>query len=411
MPTSSTKKKEDKKKKRKGGKKLQMKSDPIDEEEEKKLAEAFQASSFGLQASRLDRVENSFVRSAPPTCPDSPPCDGCLQPFAGTMQCSKCESVFYCGSECQASHWKATHKGECAALKELNEDRARKVLGKFESFRDWTDLDLAGAYKAAVHQGLHNKIRQVMLLDKTYLVERYRHVPVYICYTECVMNVLFRGQRAEGKARTFSPSLDSFNYMDGLRIKGYVRSHPDALDTWLQASVQVLHAAADRTSLRMPGRRSAAHNSALEVWGDWSMVFASSVASRAILTPIPSTNGSEGETAEKRRRLREDHARRVVVTLRDALHLLRVSDPGLELQLLETTVLEVAARVYVRIEESRIGINVASILNLTMGNAIVFHNVVLPAAERELEIGRSLTKQEASAHMARTLRRMKLLDI
>jgi len=28
-------------------------------------------------------------------------------------RCSKCRAMLYCGAECQAAHWKRTHKLEC----------------------------------------------------------------------------------------------------------------------------------------------------------------------------------------------------------------------------------------------------------------------------------------------------------
>ena len=33
----------------------------------------------------------------------------------GTKKCRRCQAVWYCGVDCQAAHWKAGHKEECAA--------------------------------------------------------------------------------------------------------------------------------------------------------------------------------------------------------------------------------------------------------------------------------------------------------
>jgi MYND finger len=235
MPPSAS---SSKKKKEKGGKKKQQHNKPqaIDDEEIKKLSEEFMASSLGPQFRRREERINCPGWVEPPTCPDNPPCDGCRKRFAGTMQCAGCESVFYCGRECQVAHWTATHKAECALLKQRNHETAKRVLGLFAYGIDWNDLDLAGAYKAAVHLGLHDKIREAMELDRIgIMAERCEDVGVFLCYTRIVMNTLFVGQRAEGKK---DQETNSFNCMDGLRIKGYVKSHPAALDTWLRASVE-----------------------------------------------------------------------------------------------------------------------------------------------------------------------------
>ena len=43
-------------------------------------------------------------------------CDG-----LGSMRCSKCKQVHYCGRECQRKHW-ATHKQECAGCERKRKD-------------------------------------------------------------------------------------------------------------------------------------------------------------------------------------------------------------------------------------------------------------------------------------------------
>lgn len=396
MPPSSSSKK------KKGGKSQKSKPKPIDEEEERKLAEEFMASSLGQELGVTDEKLAAAGGGKAPTCPDNPPCDGCSKPFAGTMQCGRCESVFYCGRECQVSHWSAKHKAECAQLKQQNEETARQVLESFREFRDWTDLDVAGAYKAAVHQGLHDKIREVLELDKTSIVDRFNNDKVLICYTNCVMSVLFRGQRAEGKMQAFSPT---FNCVDGLRIKGYVRSHPDALDAWLQASVQLLRVVADRATLRSPHVHRAVHKAARDVWTAWSLVFASSVASRAILAPFPEATGSssdEGESAEQRRKLGEDHARRIVAVMKEAIRLIGgATDPRQDPNsVVEANVFTVAAMVHLRLQEYRSGVNADSILNLKGIKKQMFQHVALPMAKRTIEKGSTLNAQESNAVMA-----------
>lgn len=377
--------------KSKGGKSQKPKPKPTDPEEEKKLAEEFMASSLGQDLGLTDEKLAAAGGGKAPTCPDNPPCDGCAQPFTGTMQCSRCESVFYCGRECQLSHWKAQHKAECAQLKQQNEETAKQVLASFKEFRDWEDLDVAGAYKAAVHQGLHDKIREVLEMDKSSIVDRYHRDKVFICYTNCVMSVLFRGQRAEGKMM-FSPA---FNCVDGLRVKGYVRSHPEALDAWLQASVELLRVVADRATLRNQIVHHAVHKFARDVWSGWTLVFASSVASRAILTPFPaasegaaSPSSDDAESAEQRRKRSGNHARRIVTVLRDAIRIIvganQRQDPSSKV---EANVCTVSAMIHLRLQEYRSGVNAESILNLKGMKKDMFQHVAIPYAKRMLEKG------------------------
>jgi MYND finger len=397
MPPSTSSSKKDK-----GKKSQKPKPKPIDAEEEKKLAEEFLATSFGKDLGLTDEKFAAAGGGRAPTCPDNPPCDGCSQPFAGTMQCSGCESVFYCGRECQVSHWKAQHKAECAEMKQQNEETAREVLESFKEFRGWEDLDVAGAYKAAVHQGLHDKIREVLELDKTSIVERFNRDKVFVCYTNCVMSVLFRGQRAEGKMLTFKPA---FNCVDGLRIKGYVRSHPDALDAWLQASVELLRVFTDRATLRNPHTQQAVHKAARDVWTAWSLVFASSVASRAILADLPaaaaSSSGEEAESAEQRRKRSDDHALRIVTIIGDAVRLIGGANPRQDpSSVVEANVYTVAAMVHLRLLEYRSGVNAEAVLNPKGMKKQMFQHVAIPYAKRMIEKGTTLNAQESNAVMA-----------
>jgi MYND finger len=405
MPPSSSKKK------KRSSKKQGTVRTRIDDENEKNLADAFMATSLGRAVGSAEGRSDAEIRASL-AHPDNPPCDGCAQPFAGTMQCAGCESVFYCCRECQVSHWTANHKAECAELKHQNEIQAETVLGRFEDSFMWILLDMAGTYNAAVRRGLHDKIRNVMALDVTNCsAGRYRnaHSYTYTFYTEYVMNVLFRGQRAEGKGGKFP---FAFNRMDGHRIKDYVRSHPDALDTWLQASVRLLHALADRTLLSVPDAHSALHNTAVKVWDAWCVVFTSSVAARAILMPFPTSevrasNGSSGgggagKGVEQRGKVSEDRARRIVTILKTAIHLIdgdagSRADPESNVK---TCIGEATAMVQLRIQEYGIGIDVESIFDWKGQDKLVYQYVAVPMAKRGIEKGRKLTEQECNAVMA-----------
>ena len=59
-------------------------------------------------------------------------CNGCTAQHYGVMArfkaCARCHAVNYCSPECQAEHWKSTHKKECkrmaaaAVAQEVKED-------------------------------------------------------------------------------------------------------------------------------------------------------------------------------------------------------------------------------------------------------------------------------------------------
>jgi MYND finger len=379
----------------------------IDEENEKKLVDEFMATALGQVAA----ITEAPIGHAPSKHPDNPPCDGCQEPFAGTMQCAQCQAVFYCCRDCQVSHWSSQHKAECAMRKKQNDETARLVMGSFVDWQLWFCLDVTGAYNAAVRYGLHNKIRHAMGLDKAdFSAKRYRDAGSCVFYIKYVMLILFRGQRAEG---TSDVSIPEFNCMDGVRIKDYVNSHPDALMTWLQASVQLLHALTDQTLLETHDARQEVWVTAVRVWDSWAMVFTSKVASRAIFTPVPSSdahaaNGSNdsgtGEGAEQqRKRLTEMHALRIVTLLREAYHLILsdaglASDPGADVK---TCISEASALVQLRLHEYGImGINVEAILQLDNDEKKLYQHMALPMAKRGIEKGRKLTPQEMNAVIA-----------
>jgi MYND finger len=393
-------------KKRAGGRSQKRKPKPIDEEKEKELADAFAATSLGRD---LGLTKEEFAADAvrvPLNERDKPTCDGCSTAYAGTMKCAQCESVFYCCRGCQVAHWTSKHKGECSLLKVRNEDTAKRVLKSFETLQGWTDLDLSSTYKAAVRLGLHDKIREVFERDITSIIGTCRNEKGFLCYVHPVMKVLFE-QRAEGKTESASGNAD------GLRIKGYVRSHPDAFDTWLRASVRLIHAILDRTTLMQnPSNHSAVHHSALEVWKRWVIVFTSPAASRAVLTAFPpnedGTSKSAGGEVETEaavtalRKMSEDRARRIVETLRDVMRLLNsVWDPRLDPDnKVGGTVCFLAAVVHHRLRHLRIGIDAKAIYDLE-GRSKRVYEFIAPIAKRYVEKSSVLNSQEASAAMAR----------
>lgn len=47
---------------------------------------------------------------------DRPACWHCKEKPVVFKPCAACRTDRYCGRACQVAHWKAGHKGECAAL-------------------------------------------------------------------------------------------------------------------------------------------------------------------------------------------------------------------------------------------------------------------------------------------------------
>jgi MYND finger len=345
----------------------------------------------------LDKMRRDNAQ-APPRIPDNPPCDGCLKPFCGTMQCGKCESAFYCCRACQVSHWKSEHRGDCAALKILNEAKAQKVLEKFVEDQDWWNLlDKTATYKAAVRQGLHDKIREVLELDRDTLLDRYRAGHDELSHTHRVMHVIFRANRAEGNNPNGSD-------MDGRRIKAYVTSHPDALLAWFHASAQLLKALVDPDAAKSSNALSTLTTDADDVWMGWVAVFANPVASRAILLPLPtistgasSTDGAstKEEKAEQKhqRQARVDHATKIVSIFADVISLAR---SRLELNKREVwfNFLLAAAAVHVRLLEYKVPVNTELKYKLRGKIRMFFHKVCVPVAKATIATGGPINKSD-----------------
>jgi MYND finger len=332
------------------------------------------------------------------------------------MQCAGCESVFYCCRECQVSHWTAKHKDQCSLLKRLNEAKARKVLGSFEDRHSWRLLDMAGTYRAAVHLGLHDKVREVLENDRSTLFDRFKAGQNLLCHTHWVMFVLFRGNRAEGNDHNYS-------CMDGQRIKAFVRSHPDAHLVWLQASVQLLRAYLDRDVARNPAAISVLNTVANEVWRGWIDVFTSPVASKAILLPPPTsvsspppkagkddgspsspaadaaaasaaTKISKRELAERKRQASIDHATKIILIFREALSLPWTREPDKAVQV---SLRSAAAMVHVRLQDYQVPVNAQEMFKLKEMKRHMFRNLFVPVARATIAKGGELDELEMSA--------------
>ena len=82
--------------------------------------------------------------------------DGCETP--GTLKCSKCKLVHYCGSACQKKHWKSAHKKACRGVKPRKARKEEQKLikkmlddpdGKCPKPQTWGDVFSGAAGGAA----------------------------------------------------------------------------------------------------------------------------------------------------------------------------------------------------------------------------------------------------------------------
>jgi hypothetical protein len=123
-----------------------------------------------LDVADVDRWEAELGRVCPSKDPDIPACDACGKEFSANLICSRCQSAFYCTKECQKSAWKfGGHKQLCDGMKEQCASDAKRVMNVLtrRNTEDCMTLerhlllvqDGAGAYKAAVAEGLHAALR------------------------------------------------------------------------------------------------------------------------------------------------------------------------------------------------------------------------------------------------------------
>jgi hypothetical protein len=157
--------------------------------------------------------------------PDIPACDACGKVFSANLVCTRCQSAFYCTKECQKKAWKFDrHKQLCGGMKEKCGRDAKRLM-KALTRRHSEDciamerglffvLDGAGAYKAAIAEGLHEALRAIFRYDIDHVVELFRKDDAMRVRelwrgdkdghvweaTRMITSSLFRGQRAEGRA-------------------------------------------------------------------------------------------------------------------------------------------------------------------------------------------------------------------
>lgn len=353
------------------------------------------------------RTMHAPSSDAVPLEPDIPSCDACGAEYAGNLQCSKCESAFYCSRECQVDHWKrGHHKQNCPTLQKQCQEIAAVVLSELDQCRGWDRLDGAGAYRAAVQLGLHKAILDLLQRDVDDAMKRYRQGKIALSYTQYIMSVLFRGQRVEGRAKHFQPR---FGCLDGGRIKAFCKCDPNAVDVWFDASIQMLKVPLDSVvyghRLRGGGAyggggpnnvHTHAHQAARDVWAGWVMVLTNPTASQAVLLPV---KGEPNDPANLTR------AKTLVTKMRNAVKY-RCSidddrDPG---SVVEANLNTVAAMMDQRYREYGVQVDFVGHLNLKGDHRRMFYQVAIPNAKATIAKGGNLTTQEANAVVAKAAR-------
>jgi hypothetical protein len=239
-------------------------------------------------------------------------------------------------------------------------------------------LDGAGAYKAAVREGLHEALCGTFRNDVDHLPEILRgYTPA--CLTRTVTRILFRGQRAEGRTR-------KCDCVDGQRIKAYVKSHPEAFDVWFSASViTILLPLASDVRSSGSSLYAFAHRAAHDVIEQWSHVWANRQASRAILLPAVADGATETAAQAAKARAQSIGDRYCLI-----LERAHVLDDGA----VETMVCMCAAIVACRIREFEIDLDFSKQLKLKGLTKQSYEQMAVPVGNATVEKGAALTEAE-----------------
>jgi hypothetical protein len=342
--------------------------------------------------------------------PDIPACDACGKEFSANLICSRCQSAFYCTKECQKNAWKfGGHKELCDGMKEQCDRDAKRVVQALTR-RNTEDcealegdllqvLNGAGAYKAAVGEGLHEALCELFRDNAEHVLEVFRkngaedHV---WAATRTVMCSLFRGQRAEGRA----VKNRSFGCVDGQRIKAYVNSHPDAFDVWMDASIATIRLPFDSVIWRRrgpssDGQHTFAHRAARDTIAGWILVWMNKRASRAILLPAVADDATE--TAAQAAKARSQSIADRLCTLLEETNELDQRDPGGGVS---GMINQTAAMVAYRVREFEIDFDFTKQLKLKNLAKNMYQQVAVPIGEATIEKGATLTNAEAKEAMA-----------
>jgi hypothetical protein len=383
-------------------------------------AEVVRRAVAGLTVRDADKAEGEMMRAGigkGTTDPDIPACDACGKEFSANLICGRCQSAYYCTKECQKNAWKfGEHKQLCDGMKEQCGRDAKRVVTAL-SRRSNQDCEAmegdllqvlsgAGAYKAAVAEGLHEALCGLFRDDAENVVELFRgeggdlddcgdpskHV---WAASKTVMCSLFRGQRAEGRA----VKSRSFGCVDGQRIKKYVNSSPEAFDVWMNASIATIRLPFNddvwrRRGPNSSGQHAFAHRAARDTIAGWILVWMNKRASRAILLPAVADDATTtaAEAASARAKSIADRLR----VLLEEVNKLDQRDTG---NVVQGMIYQSIAMLSYRVREFEIDSDFSKQLKMKGLEKNKYEQMAVPLGEATIEKGGTLTNVEAKEAM------------
>jgi hypothetical protein len=363
--------------------------------------------------------------------PDIPACDACGKEFSANLICGACQSAFYCTKECQKNAWKyGGHKQECPDRKEQCKRDAQRVVKALSrrSFEDCQELEGegfldclngAGAYKAAVDEGLHDALCGLFSDDADEIMKLFQSDGCTVdgeehvwAATRTVTCSLFRGQRAEGRA----VKNRSFGCFDGQRIKAYVNSSSDAFDLWLDASLETMRLPFDDIiwSRRGPygnGQHTYAHRAARDTIAGWILVAMNKRTSKAVLMPTVVVGGGDdeggdddvttGTTTAAQAAAAKARSQSIADRLRKFLHDTSGKDERDPNGTVTGMVCQTVAMLAYRVREFEIDLDFAAQLNMKGMRKNMYEQIAVPLGEATIVKGATLTNAEAKEAMSK----------
>jgi hypothetical protein len=406
---------------------MSMSSSSTSREHKAEAAEAVRRAVADVSVADADTLEGEMTMKRAglgkgTTDPDIPSCDACGREFAANLVCGRCQSAYYCTKICQKNAWKAVvggHKQLCdgrkeqcrrdakrvvAALSRRNNDDCQAMEGDF-----FEVLSGAGAYKAAVAEGLHEALCGLFRENAEHVVEIFSsdgggdlddsgNPTTHVwAATRTVMCSLFRGQRAEGRAVKRS----SFGCVDGQRIKAYVNSAPEAFDVWMNASISTIRLPFNDNVWRRRGPNSCgqhtfAHRAARDTIAGWILVWMNKRASRAILLPAVADDATTETAAEAAKTRAQSIADRLRVLLEEVNQLDQRDTGGV----VQGMIYQSIAMLSYRLREFEIDSDFSKQLKMKGLAKNKYEQMAVPIGEATIEKGGTLTNVEAKAAMA-----------
>lgn len=230
------------------------------------------------------------------------PCSHCGLPDA-RQKCGACLATFYCSRVCQKADWKL-HKKLCPLIKSEHTEWANEEgdivvecmlddnLDPIRRVENVESCDNTAIYNAAVKEGLFDALKHLFSEDSKAseqegsLVDRFnsKRGKDLVVYSQWIVPTLWRANRSAADTGMFKMSKS--------RVLGYVRSSPEAWDSWFDAACVTALLPTAVNSRRYDGSvKALAHRAARDVWACFAGVFCDPVIAKGILsTPEVVTN-------------------------------------------------------------------------------------------------------------------------